>query len=227
VKKSSSIAIICMSVFTAVLIVSVVSAYDSTYGFSLHSLGFNVYMNNNGMQVNATVGADNLGITSVTMYADNGSYNVQSGYSVLNIPLLPLSSLIINSSGFPLKNMTVMLSMFSDLVALFFNLSKTFILGNISIGAPFEGFLINGITKESNATGLLQVSFNSFFPFIISITKIVVSIGSQILGNISLSNMSEGFHSLSSYIKLPASQGSYDLTFRAGSFSWNEDNVEI
>lgn len=226
-KKSTSIAVVCMSIFTAVMIVSVVSSYDSTYGFTLRSIGFNVYVDQSGLEINARVGAENLGFTPMTMYADNSSYSIASGYNILNLSLTPLTTLSFENSGFPLKNMTVVISVFSELVALFFNLTRTFVLGNLSIGAPFSGFSIDSFTAQSNATALLRVSFDNFFPFIISITKIVVSIGSKVLGNISLQNWDTGFNSLCSYVKMPTSGGPYDLSFSAGPFSWVEENVSL
>ncbi len=220
-KKSSSIAAIAMSIFTAVLIISVISAYQSTYGFSLQSVEDSVVINGSSVGINETVMGNNFGLTAVNLFLMNKSYTVSPGEKVIHDLLLPLNLDKLTQMGYPTHNVSIGVSLLAFLAALFFNLSKTFTLGKSVIPAPFDNFSVAQFSSNRNGTALISVTFNYLLPFIMHVSEILVKTGNITVGNLSLNGLSHGFNRLSSLISLPSGFSNGNLTFSAGPLSWN------
>lgn len=221
VKKTTSIAAVAMSIFTAVMIVSVVSAYESTYGFSLMSISDAVTINNNAVAINETLIGNNVGLTAVNLFLLNKTYSMGPGEKLIHGLLLPLNLKALNSLGYPTHNVSIGLSVLGFLAALFFNLSRNFTLGNSVIPAPFDNFTVRNVSVGPGSSAIIQVTFNYFLPLLMHVSEIAVKSGGISVGNLSLSNLVHGFNSISSNITVPRGSNLQNFTFQAGPLQWS------
>lgn len=226
-KKTSSIAAVAMSIFTAVIVVSVVSAYQSTYGFDLNSIGNGVVISASGVGINESLVGKNMGLSAVNLFILNKTFTVSPGLKSLGDLIVPLNLSQLNTMGYPTHNVTLGISILGTLVALFFNLSKNFALGKTVMPAPFDNFTITDLTKNGNGTGMLSIAFNYFLPVLFNIAKIGIMNGPNSIGNISLSNLVPGFNNMTSIIQLPPGLNSLNLSFQAGPLTWSQSNVSL
>ncbi len=216
-----------MSIFTAVMIISVVSAYQSTYGFSLQSVGSAVYINDSTVGINESLVGNNVGLSSVNLFLLNKSFKVGPGEKSLGGLIIPLNLDKLNNLGYPTHNVSLGVSVLGVLAAMFFNLSKNFLLGKTIMPAPFDNFSVGGITAYGNGTGLVRVAFNYFLPIVLHLAEITITSGNFTLGNISLGNLSHGFNSITSTVNLPSPANFLNLTFQAGPLTWNASGVRV
>lgn len=221
-RKTSSIAAVAMSIFSAVMIISVISAYQSTYGFSLQAVEdeTGIAISNSTIGLNATLLGNNYGLTDVNLFLLNKSFIVSPGEKILSGILLPLNLDKLNQLGYPTQNVSMSISVLGILGALFFNLTKSFSLGKSVLPAPFDNFSVNQFSFKRNGSTLIAVTFNYFLPIVEHFGKILVKFNGSSVGNLSLSNITNGFNQLSSYIKVPRNTNSSNLTFSAGPFTW-------
>lgn len=216
-----------MSIFTAVMLISVVSAYQSTYGFDLESIGNAVVIGGSGVAVNESLVGNNLGLSAVSLSILNKSFTLTPGQKTLGNFLVPLNLDKLSSMGYPTHNISFGVSVLGKLAALFFKLARDFALGQAVLPAPFGNFNVTGITETSNGSGIIHVAFNYFLPLVFHIAKIAVSSGNLSLGNISLTGLAKGFNSLSSNIQIPSGLNSLNLTFQAGPLQWISNNISL
>lgn len=216
-----------MSIFAAVMLISVVSAYQSTYGFDLQSVGNAVVVGGSGVAINESLVGNNLGLSAVSLSILNKSFMLSPGQKSLGDFLVPLNLDKLTALGYPTHNISLGVSILGKLAALFFKLAKDFALGDTLIPAPFDNFNVTGITSLSNGTGLIQVAFNYFLPVMFHIAEIAITSGNLSLGNISLSGLSPGFNSLTSNLLIPSGLNMLNLTFQAGPLKWTSNNISI
>lgn len=209
------------------MIISVVSAYQSTYGFDLQSVGNAVVISGSAVGINESLVGNNLGLSAVNLFILNKSFNLGPGKNVLGGLIVPLNLDKLTSLGYPTHNVSLGVSVLGILAALFFNLSKNFLLGKTVMPAPFANFTVTDLTRSGYSSGIIHVAFNYFLPLIFHLTEIMIKSGNLTLGNISLSSLSPGLNSLTSNIQLPTSLNLMNLTFQAGPLTWSSANVPV
>ncbi|GEM_PF-4474903 len=220
-KKTTSVAAVALSVFTAVMLVSVVSAYDSAYGFTIFSSEPSIIFTNDGVVLNESVSGINSGMMPVRVSVLNESFIVQPGNKIMRSIFMPLNLTDLLSNGYPLHNVTIPLSLMAFITALFFNASKSIILGGKNIPAPFSNFSVDNVTQTSFGKAIIEVSFYYFLPEMFHIANILLKYHNTTLGQISLKNLTRGLNILSGTLSTGNSSIPAEITFVAGPLSWS------
>lgn len=231
-KLSSMISGAALAVIVVLMLISVVSIYDATYGtisdlkVSSPQLG----ISDQGVYYSSNISGNNRGFMPTTLEVMNQSLSLSPGKNTTQYFVFPINLTNLYNNQWPLQNVTVSLSYLVSLVSYFFNASLP-VKQNVTIPAPFYGFNVTKILNNSstnNYSHTIYASFSYFFPMIMKISNISVLFNGTQIGNITLPPLSVG-HSfgVSGNINLKTNLPTVNLEFKAGPLSWMVKDVKV
>ncbi len=222
---TSAISIAVLSVIVVIMLISVGSMYEATYGSSgsINVVNENVTYSPSGVTLNAVLSASNNGFLPANLQFVNQSLSIPGNSNGLMKISFPLNTSALLNGSFPVKNVIMNVSLLLHMASYVFSVMVPLTLKGIKILAPLENFTLMNIMSRGNGSYLLNTSFIDLVPGFLNLTSITVLLGSTIIGNFNMSGiMQQGSHSAASFVvnNVADQKGPVNLTFKAGVFTW-------
>lgn len=232
-KISSAISGTALAVIVVVMLISVVSIYDTAYGtVPMLNIGSpNVQITGNGVTLAVNISAHNRGLAGTEIQIYNQTYDFQPSQTQSYIFSLPVNVSALYSLQWPVQNVSYSFEFPLSVVSYFFNSTVSVKESNITIPAPFCNFRILNVTNasgQSNLTKQISVEFVNYMPLPASVSKLHIESGGKQIGLIELPVLTSGkLYDLNGTFTPSTAASTVNLTFSAGSFSWTVENVKI
>ncbi|MGC8506267.1 MAG: hypothetical protein ACP5NK_06140 [Thermoplasmata archaeon] len=226
-KLSSAISIAVLSVIVAIMLISVGSMYEATYGSSgsVSVVSENVLYSPAGVTVDATVKASNYGYLPANLQYVNQSMIIPGSSNGIMRISFPLNASALMNGSYPVRNVIMNVSLFLHIASYVFAVMVPLTLKGIKVLAPLENFTLLNVMSRGNGSYLLNTSFYDLVPGFLNMTNISVLLGSTIIGNLT-GIIQNGSHATASFVvnNVKNAEGPVNLTFKAGVFSWQVDS---